>query len=184
MNKSESITKIAPALLAAQKSMGNAVKGSANPFFKSKFADLNAVREACMPALNENGILVLQGPIIQDGKAYLETTLLHDSGEFLSSVTEIIANKANDAQAHGSGISYARRYGLQSFLCIGAEDDDGEKAHGRGNVKATPATTSTTSTVTIKVEDKVAPVVVEQKKTGFGVKPVVKVEVKSEEGWE
>lgn len=132
MNKSESITKIAAALNASQKNMGNATKGASNPFFKSKFADLNAVREACLPVLNENGITVLQPTTVYEGKSYVETTLLHESGEWLSSLTEIIANKQNDAQAHGSGVSYARRYGLQSFLCIGAEDDDGEKAHGRG----------------------------------------------------
>jgi len=43
-------------------------------------------------------------------------------------MTEIIYNKINDAQAQGSGISYARRYGLQSLINIGAEDDDGNKA--------------------------------------------------------
>jgi hypothetical protein len=71
---------------------------------------------------------VLQ-PICQiDGKNYVKTLLLHESGETLESNTEIIFNKMNDAQAQGSGISYARRYGLQSFLCVGADDDDGNKA--------------------------------------------------------
>jgi len=53
---------------------------------------------------------------------------LHESGEMLESLTEIVYNKANDAQAQGSGISYARRYSLQSFVCVGADDDDGQKA--------------------------------------------------------
>lgn len=181
MNKSETITKIAPALLQAQKSMGNASKGAANPFFKSKYADLNAIREACMPALNENGILVLQGTTVENGKAYVETTLLHESGEFLSALTEIIANKQNDAQAHGSGVSYARRYGLQSFLCIGAEDDDGEKAHGRGAVNKTVTTTSTPTVVKETVQATTEVVV---PKKGFGVKaPAPKVEVTTEEEW-
>jgi hypothetical protein len=52
MNRSDSITKIASALVKAQGAMGNAVKDSKNPFFKSNYADLNAVREACLPALN------------------------------------------------------------------------------------------------------------------------------------
>jgi hypothetical protein len=46
----------------------------------------------------------------------------------MDSLTEIIYNKQNDAQAQGSGISYARRYALQSFVCVGADDDDGQKA--------------------------------------------------------
>jgi hypothetical protein len=189
MNRSDTITKISAALNAAQKEMGNASKGASNPFFKSKYADLNAIREACIPVLNEKGITVLQPTTVEGGKAYVETILLHDSGEFLSSLTEIIANKQNDAQAHGSGVSYARRYGLQSFLCIGAEDDDGEKAHGRGAYKpavsnatipvTTTAVGSTNSgTVVVNaVKTEVAPV-----KKGFGVKAKTET-TPNEEGW-
>ena len=54
--------------------------------------------------------------------------LLHESGECLESFTEIVYSKQNDAQAQGSGISYARRYGLQSFINVGASDDDGNAA--------------------------------------------------------
>jgi len=119
---------IAKALIEAQKEMGNAKKDSVNPFFKSKYADLNSVREACIPALNAHGIAVLQPTVHIDGKNFVRTVLLHESGESFESLTEIIYNKQNDAQAQGSGISYARRYGLQSLVNVGAEDDDGNKA--------------------------------------------------------
>lgn len=143
MRKSESISKIAGALLQAQTEMGDAVKGSANPFFKSKFADLNSVREASIPVLNKNKIGVYQPTVYLDGKAFVETTLIHESGEWLASETEIVYAKQNDPQGQGSGISYARRYGLQSLLNIGAVDDDGEGAMDRPksyskNVAATP----------------------------------------------
>lgn len=128
METSTTITKISAALLKAQTGMGNAIKDSSNPFFKSKYADLNSVREACMPLLNANGISALQPIINKDGKNFVNTILLHESGEFLSSLTEIVFSKQNDAQAQGSGITYARRYGLQSFVNIGADDDDGNKA--------------------------------------------------------
>lgn len=122
------IKQFAAAFIAAQKEMGNASKGSKNPFFKSSYADLNSVREACLPALNDNGIAVLQ-PIVQvEGKNFVKTVLLHESGETMESLTEIVFSKQNDAQAQGSGITYARRYGLQSLVNIGAEDDDGNKA--------------------------------------------------------
>ena len=111
--------------------MGNAVKDAKNPFFKSSYADLNAVREACLPALNANGVSVLQPTVHAEGKAYVETVLLHESGEFISSLTEILCAKQNDPQAHGSGISYARRYGLQSLVNLGSADDDAEGAMGR-----------------------------------------------------
>lgn len=120
--------QIATALLKAQSEMSNPKKGATNPFFKSRYADLNSIREAVIPTLNENGITVLQPIVHVDGKNFVKTILLHESGELLESLTEIIYNKVNDAQAQGSGISYARRYALQSFVCVGSEDDDGQKA--------------------------------------------------------
>lgn len=120
--------QISKAILEAQKEMGNATKGSSNPFFKSKYADLNAIREACMPALHNHGISCLQPTVHIDGKNFIKTILLHESGEMFEGLTEIIYSKINDAQAQGSGITYARRYGLQSLLNIGADDDDGNKA--------------------------------------------------------
>lgn len=120
--------QIAKALLDAQKEMGNAIKDSTNPFFKSKYADLNAIREACMPVLNRHGIAVLQPTCHIDGKNYVKTVLLHESGECMECLTEIVYAKQNDAQAQGSGITYARRYGLQSFVNVGADDDDGNLA--------------------------------------------------------
>lgn len=128
MKNSETLKAIAPALVKAQSEMSNAVKDAKNPFFKSSYADLNSVREACIPALNKYGITVLQPTVYEDGKPFVQTLLLHESGEYISSLTEIICNKINDAQSHGSGVTYARRYGLQSMCNIGSEDDDGNAA--------------------------------------------------------
>ena len=120
--------QIATALVKAQMEMGNAIKGSSNPFFKKQYADLNAIREACMPVLNKHGIVVLQPIVHVDGKNFVKTMLLHESGETIESLTEIVYSKQNDAQAQGSGITYARRYGMQSLVNVGADDDDGNKA--------------------------------------------------------
>ena len=120
--------QISESLLKAQREMGTAIKDSSNPFFKSKYADLNSIREACMPALNKYGIVVLQPTVHIDGKNFVQTLLLHESGERIDCLTEIIYSKANDAQSQGSGITYARRYGLQSLVNVGADDDDGNKA--------------------------------------------------------
>jgi hypothetical protein len=120
--------EISKALVNAQSEMSNPTKTSNNPFFKSKYADLNAVREAVLPILNKHGISVIQ-PIVQvDGKNFVKTMLLHESGESIESFTEIVVGRQNDAQAQGSGITYARRYGLQSLVCVGADDDDGNEA--------------------------------------------------------
>lgn len=127
--------QIISALLKAQQEMGNAKKSATNPFFKSKYSDLNSVREAVMPLLNENGIIVLQPMVTIDGLEYVKTVLLHESGEMIESFTKILCKSQNDPQAYGSGVTYARRYGLQSLVCIGAEDDDAEKATARDSVK-------------------------------------------------
>lgn len=154
MNRSESIAKIAAALVKAQSIMGNAIKDAKNPFFKSSYANLNAVREAVLPAMNANGISVLQPTIQIDGKSFVETVLLHESGEFISSLTEVVVSKANDAQQQGSGISYARRYGLQSLANIGADDDDGEAAVGRGNARASSTSSAVIATSSANNVDK------------------------------
>jgi hypothetical protein len=150
MNKSDSIKEISAALLKAQSEMGGAVKGAANPFFRSKFADLNSIREAVIPVLNKHGITVLQPTTVVDGRSFVETTLLHESGQYLTSLTEIICAKPNDPQAHGSGVSYSRRYGLQAFLCVASVDDDAESAMGRSKglveTKVTAGSVNTAST--------------------------------------
>jgi hypothetical protein len=140
--QSQSISSIAKALIKAQTEMSTPKKSSNNPFFKSKYADLNEIREACLPAFNENGISVWQPTITIEGKPFVKTVLLHESGEWIAGFTEIICNKVNDAQSHGSGVTYARRYGLQSMANLGSEDDDGNAAS-----KPTPKQTETTGKV-------------------------------------
>ncbi len=152
---SNAIDKIASALVQAQQEMGNASKDSKNPFFKSKYADLNAVREASIPSLNKYGISALQPTVIIEGKKFVQTMLLHTSGQFISSLTEILMAKENDAQAQGSGISYARRYGLQSLVNIGADDDDGEGAVMRNKpVSSSPVKENVVISENAKVESK------------------------------
>lgn len=162
MNKSESIVKLAPALLKAQKKMGAALKESKNPFFKSKYADLNAVIDASVPVLNDEGIVVLQTmKSVTDQGIILntvETTLLHESGEYLTSSTPIVCSKQNDPQALGSAISYARRYGLQSMPTLKAEDDDGEVAMSRNSVSKNNDTTKSAPVSKAQVENQVATV--------------------------
>jgi hypothetical protein len=118
---------IAAALAKAQTEMGKALKQANNPHFRSKYADLGNVMDACMPALNDNGIAVIQ-PIGQDEHGtYVETVLLHISGEELRSRVPLIIGKP-DMQGFGSAVTYARRYGLMAMAGIAPEDDDGNAA--------------------------------------------------------
>lgn len=134
MKTSETIIKIIPALLESQKKIESVTKEADNPYFKSKYADLNSLMEACKKILNDNNILILQ-PVTLEG---VETILIHNSGEWLSSITKIVCKSENNPQDQGSAITYARRYGLQSMLFMSAEDDDGEKATDHKTTSPSP----------------------------------------------
>lgn len=118
---------LAGALAKAQAEMGKALKHNTNPAFRSKYADLGSVMDACLPALNKHGIAVVQ-PTIDDAEGrYVETVLLHESGETLRCRVPLIVQK-NDMQGYGSAVTYARRYGLMCMAGIAPEDDDGNDA--------------------------------------------------------
>lgn len=135
---SESIGKISAALVAASKNIGGVVKGADNPFFKSKYADLASIIELVKGPLEAEGIIVLQ-PIRTDeqGNCFLETKLLHSSGEFISSFMPL--DVTGKEQALGSRISYFRRYQLQAILSIPAVDDDAETAMQRETNQTRPS---------------------------------------------
>jgi hypothetical protein len=117
------------ALAAAQADMGPALKDSVNPAFKSKYADLASVMAACLPALNANGIAVLQPPYQNEtGERFVKTIFVHgETGESVECAVPLIVSK-NDMQGYGSAVTYARRYGLMSMAGIAPEDDDGNAA--------------------------------------------------------
>ena len=132
MNKSESITNLATALAMAQMNIKGAIKDSANPFFKSKYADLSSVVEAIRPAFGQCGLSYIQRiePSDRD-EVRVETILMHASGEWLScGVLNLPVSKA-DAQGYGSALTYARRYSLAAACGVAPEDDDGNAASGK-----------------------------------------------------
>ena len=119
---------IATALVKAQMNMTKALKSAKNPHLKSKYADLGSVMDACLPALNEAGIAVLQPAGEDDTGRYVETIFIHgESGEQLSCKVPLIVSK-QDMQGYGSAVTYARRYGLMTMAGIAPEDDDGNAA--------------------------------------------------------
>ena len=127
MNKSESIKHLAIAMCSAQSEMGGAAKGAANPFFKSKYADLSSVVQAIKEPFANHGLSYVQFPVEDGGRVGIETILMHESGEWLSSSFTVQLTK-QDAQGAGSAITYCRRYGLQAVAGIPSEDDDGNAA--------------------------------------------------------
>lgn len=132
MNQSEQINELASALSKAQASIQPAIKDSLNPFFKSKYADLPSIWNACKEALTQNGLAVIQTMDASSGQLMLITTLAHSSGQWIRSSLPINPTK-NDPQALGSAITYMRRYSLAAIAGVTTDDDDD------GNCASQPA---------------------------------------------
>ena len=114
-------------LLEAQMKIASIKKGKVNPFFKSKYADINSYIEEVKPILNECGLIILQPLTIRDGKIALKTVIIDsDSKEEIKSVVPLPENP--DPQKMGAVITYFRRYAIQSMLFLQATDDDGNFA--------------------------------------------------------
>lgn len=131
MNRSETITKLAAALVAVQSKLEGAVKDSDNSHLKSKYADLASCWDACRDLLAANGLAVIQMPVESEAnQVRLLSSLVHVSGEFIESVWSIPVVK-NDPQGYGSALTYIRRYALCAMVGICPVDDDAEAAAGK-----------------------------------------------------
>ena len=122
------LKELATALAKAQGQIEGASRDTANPFFKSKYADLASVWGACREPLSKNGLSIWQHITHKGGAAYLVTTILHSSGERLDDDGVPLLLSKQDMQSMGSAITYARRYGLMAAVGIAPEDDDGNAA--------------------------------------------------------
>ena len=141
MNSSTELKDLAAAMAKVQAVLKPALKDSNNPFFKSKYADLQSCWNACRDALTQNGLSVIQtfresatGECVT-----VSTTLLHASGQWISGDLTVKPAKA-DPQGMGSAATYARRYSLAAIVGLVAdEDDDGNAATHAASTKQ-PAT--------------------------------------------
>jgi len=132
LSQSENINELAAALAKAQAEIKTAGKGKENPFFKSSYADLAAIREACVEALSKHSLAVTQTTDFDDGRTWLVTTLMHSSGQWIDGRYPLKPVK-DDPQGMGSAVTYAKRYALAAMVGVVSvdEDDDGEAASGR-----------------------------------------------------
>ena len=124
MKTSESITNISKALVAFGQSMPKVPKDKVNPHFKSKYASLSIMIEKATPILAANKLVIVQQI---DGDA-LTTTLLHESGEYITATATMPCSNPTNPQAMGSAITYARRYAYGSILSLDIDDDDDANA--------------------------------------------------------
>lgn len=130
MKQSESIAKLAAALVTVHEHISPIVKDRTNPHFKNNYATLDAIMESVRPLLSGHGLSVIQGgagPVSNnDGNIVgvaVETMLVHSSGEYVSSIIVLPLDKPS-AQAVGSAVTYGRRYGVAALLALTTEEDD------------------------------------------------------------
>ena len=109
-------------ILKIQSEIGVLVKTETNPFFKSKYLDINAILEQLQPLLEKYELVVTQPIIVIEGKNALATIVM--SGEQNIIESHFLLPDIQDPQKMGSAITYYRRYALQSLFLLRAEDDD------------------------------------------------------------
>jgi hypothetical protein len=120
-----------------------------NPAFRSRYADLSAVRDAIVPVFAKHGLAILQAPNTDEFSGFhLETRLIHESGEEIVWTFPLPA-EVNKMQQIGSAITYARRYTLSAIAGIASEEDDDANAaqvtNGGGSSTSRGASGSATS---------------------------------------
>lgn len=129
MNSSVEIKDLCEALSKAQGEFNVAHRSKKNPFFRSNYADLEAIVEAARPSLVKNGLSFVQMTKTQDGQLLLVTRIMHSSGQWIEGEYPVKIQK-DDPQGYGAAVTYSRRYALAAALGVVAsdEDDDAEKA--------------------------------------------------------
>ena len=129
------VSKLADAICEFKKLSITIKKGSDNPFFKSKYADLPTILEAVELELANLGVIVVSRSDLIGEEWVLVTELIHkETLERMVSVFPLFGSKAQDV---GSSVTYARRYNIQSLINLAAEDDDGNAANRGKPIKKT-----------------------------------------------
>jgi hypothetical protein len=130
---SAELDKLFEALAKAQAAFSPIKKDRTNPFFKSKYADLQAVIEATKKPLSENGLAFIQITYVNGGVKVI-SILGHSSGQWIRGTLSMPVSKM-DAQGIGSAITYGRRYSQQAIIGVSAEEDDDGNAAVSGPKK-------------------------------------------------
>ena len=134
LTQSPKVDSLEKALFKSRAAMGNAARNKINPHFKSKYADLESLRDAADPVLEEQGLMVVNELLYsKELGLILYTSLIHpESGQWKNySQIPISPVKINDPQAIGAYITYAERYAYKLVTGINVSDrtdDDGERA--------------------------------------------------------
>jgi len=132
------------AFIKAQSDLGVAIKNAKNPFLRNKYADINAIQDAVFPVFHKHEFAIIQEGGADEFGQYLETKLIHATGEAFTSKVYLEFKKA-DMQSLGGALTYARRYGLIALTGVPVQDDDGNTANGEQHMKMKQAVSQSQS---------------------------------------
>lgn len=95
-----------------------------------KYADLAEVLDSIRKPLSDNSLALTSLVDLHESKGtILKTSLIHSSGESITSFYPLPDPSKVKAQDFGSALTYARRYSISCLIGIASEDDDdGENA--------------------------------------------------------
>jgi len=122
------LKNITKALIQFHNTGAAAKKTAKNPFFKSNYASLEEVIETVRVEAGKCGLTFTQPVDFNEHHIFVTTIVMHESGEYITGRTPVLVKDPTDPQKMGSGITYAKRYGLQSAFGLPSEDDDGNSA--------------------------------------------------------
>jgi hypothetical protein len=119
-------------LFNLQQEIGALSKDSKNPFYKSKYFDINSLINQLQPYLKKYKLL-LQQPTDVDFETGIEfiCTYFQCAESLQRSAMSRLKLTEADPQKKGSQITYYRRYTLASLLGLQAVDDDGNLASNK-----------------------------------------------------
>jgi hypothetical protein len=150
MNLEHATPELFAALAKAQNMVENATKGSINPHFKNRYADLAEVLNTVRPVFSECGLSIVQETSFDGSLVSVTTALCHEKGGYITAIASCVPAKA-DAQGVGAATTYLRRYSLAAVTGVAQEDDDGQSAINP--VKANPVKSVAAPVVVYAITD-------------------------------
>lgn len=117
-------------IAAIQDEVQHIKKDADNPFYKSRYSTYENVLDSIHQSMRKHKLVAYHGfsePKF-DSQICVTTIIIDTEGDAKIESSLHIPAKANDPQAAGSAITYAKRYSLLAMLGLGTEDDDGNTA--------------------------------------------------------
>lgn len=121
-------------LFALQNEISVLSKTKENPFYKSKYFDINDLVHHLKPLLAKHRLLLNQPLKIEEEKMQTLRTIISDIDTEECMTSELFLEQQDKIHDFGSMLTYLRRYMLVSMLCLEAIDDDANKQQKQSNV--------------------------------------------------